>query len=169
MHPRRLDLQLAGRGRHRPRLGHAVPDHHGVAVLVALVSVLRDVLVDLGFQRCQQPASGTLAHQAIQVELEGIPLRRLGSDYAQHRGVPLPGGSSAAAGLRQPGGYAALFTSTPVHNFWVYLGDPQSGALRKEQLGECHGGGLSLRVIGPQRACRLPRSAHRECLRTTYR
>jgi len=44
--------------------------------------------------------------------------------------------------------------------------NPHSGALRKEQRGEGHGGTPSLRVIGPQRACRLPRSAHRACGRT---
>jgi hypothetical protein len=29
---------------------------------------------------------------------------------------------SSAARLQQPGGYAALFTRKPVHNFWLYLG-----------------------------------------------
>jgi len=84
VHPRCLDLQLAGRRGHLPRLGHAVAHHQRVSVLVALVGMLGEVVIDLGFERRQQHPTGALAHQCVEVELQGILLGLVRSDYAQH-------------------------------------------------------------------------------------
>jgi hypothetical protein len=55
-----------------------------VSSRIALVGVLGDVLVDFSLERRQQHAAGALPHQCVQVELEIVPLRRFGWDYAQH-------------------------------------------------------------------------------------
>ena len=117
-----LDLELAGSRRHRPRLSHAVAHHKGVAGLVAMVDVLGDVLIDFSFERCQQHASHTLAHQLIQIELERIVLSLIRSHYAQHAAYLSMDGLTVAR-LQQPGAYAALLprprsTAFGYTSFW---------------------------------------------------
>jgi hypothetical protein len=51
VHPWYLDLQLTGGCGHRPWLGHPIAHHQCVPGLVALVGVLRDVLINLSFER----------------------------------------------------------------------------------------------------------------------
>jgi hypothetical protein len=111
-----LDLQLAGGRRHFPRLADPVTDDERVSSLVAVLGVLGHILVDLGFERRQQHAASALAHQRIEVQPQRVLFGQVRSDYSQHCGVPLFGRLDAVR-LQQPGGYAALLTRAPIHNF----------------------------------------------------
>jgi hypothetical protein len=51
MDTRCLDLQFAGSRGHRPRLRHAVAYHQGMPSIVAMIGVLGNVLIHLGFER----------------------------------------------------------------------------------------------------------------------
>jgi hypothetical protein len=87
-----------------------------MAGVVAMVGMLGDILIDLRLQGCQQHTSGTLAHQCVEIELEGLLFALVRSDYAQHAAYRFVDSLSAIR-LQQPGGYAALLTPAPVHNF----------------------------------------------------
>ena len=126
MNTRCLDLERAGGRGHPPRLGHAVADHQRVPGVVAMVRVLGDVLIHLGFERCQQHATGALASQPIQIELECGLLVGFRSDYAQHAAYLFVDGPTIAR-LQQPEGYAALLNSDPIHNFRLYLRNTPRG------------------------------------------
>jgi hypothetical protein len=88
---------------------------------IAMVGVVGNVLIHLGFERCYQHASGTLLHQRIQIQLECILLVLFRSNYAQHAAYLSLDGLSAVSGRQQPGGYAALLISAPIHNIRLYL------------------------------------------------
>jgi hypothetical protein len=81
---RRLDLQLASRCSHLPRLSDTIADDEGMSILVTLIDVLGDVLIYLGFERCHQHPTRAFAHQCIQIELQRILLGGVRRDYAQH-------------------------------------------------------------------------------------
>ena len=74
----------AGRRRHFPRLADPVTDDQCASLLVTVVGVLGDVPIYLGFQRSQQHAAGSLAHQSVEVELQRVLFGLIRGDYAQH-------------------------------------------------------------------------------------
>ena len=85
-----------------------------------MVSVLGNVLIHLGFERCQQHPPGALSHQRIQIQLECGPLVGFRSDYAHHAAYLFVDGLTIVR-LQQPEGYAALLNSDLIHNFRLYL------------------------------------------------
>jgi hypothetical protein len=105
--------------------------------IVAMIGVLGDILVHLGFERGQQHASGTLAHQRVEVDLERILLSLFRSDYSQHAAY-LSMDGFAAARLQQPGGYAALLTAPRIHNFRLYLNRARRIAVVESEIAAIH-------------------------------
>jgi hypothetical protein len=63
----RQHLRAGSRG-HRPRLRHSVADHQRMPGIVALVHVLGNVLIHLGFERCHQHATSASAYQRVKIE-----------------------------------------------------------------------------------------------------
>ena len=121
MDTRGLDLERAGSRRYGPRLRHSIADHQRMPSRIAMLGVVGNVLIHLGFERCYQHASGTLLHQRIQIQLECILLVLFRSNYAQPAAYLSLDGLSAVSGRQQPGGYAALRISAPIHNIRLYL------------------------------------------------
>jgi len=120
-----LDLERTGGRRHRPRLRHSIADHQRMPSRITMVSVVGNVLIHLGFERCYQHAPGALEHQRIQVKLECLLLALFRSDYPQHAAYLFMDGLTVVR-LQQPEGYAALLISAPIHNFRLYLPEKTS-------------------------------------------
>jgi carbon starvation protein len=102
-------------------LGDMIRSEMGpVAGIIALIGVLSNVLVDLGFQRGQQHAPG--APSRTSASRSSLSSSRSGCSEGTMLSIAAYlslDGPSAVSGRQQPGGYAALLTPTPIHNFWV--------------------------------------------------
>src|SRR5262252_630018 len=103
-----------------PRLAHTIAHDKRVARIVAIVGMLRDVLIHLSPERCQQHASSAFSHQPVQIELEHVVLRLFRSDYSQHAAY-LSLTALKPSLVLTTRGYAALPTPAPIHNFRLYL------------------------------------------------
>jgi hypothetical protein len=121
VHPRCFDLDRTGHGLDLASSGVAVSRHEPVPVLVALVSELGEIRVDLGLQGRGEHRPCPFTADLVQAKAT-FRARLVVVHYAQHRRPFLAGALTPAARLGfQRGRYVAPPGEWVIHNFRSYL------------------------------------------------